>query len=133
MKSFTMTRVVEPSDLDALQHMNNVRYLEWVQDISRDHWKSLRIENESTKYLWVVRSHDITYFASALLGDTLEVETFVREMKGPISTRIVRFRKSGSDSLLAECKTEWVLLGRRSMRPMRIPADIVQNLLPDRE
>ena len=133
MKSFKMTRVVGPSDLDALRHMNNVRYLEWVQDISRDHWNSLPIENDPTMFLWVVRSHNITYFASALLGDSLDVETFVQEMKGPISTRIVHFRKSGSDSLIAECKTEWVLLGKNSMRPMRIPADIVQLLLPDRE
>lgn len=131
MKTFTMTRVVESADLDALEHVNNVRYLEWVQDISRDHWNSICIEDWSRQFLWVVRSHHITYFAQAVLGDALEVKTFVEAMKGPISTRIVQFRKDGSEELLAECRTDWVLLKKPSLRPSRIPAEMTQMLLSD--
>ena len=30
---------VSAQDLDDLQHVNNVRYLEWIQDISKEHWQ----------------------------------------------------------------------------------------------
>lgn len=131
MIDFRLTRIVGSADLDALEHVNNVRYLEWVQDASRDHWNSICEEAWSRNFLWVVRSHHITYFASAILGDTLEVRTFVEAMKGSVSTRVVQFRKQGFKELLAECKTDWVLLKKPSLRPARIPAEMTQLLLPD--
>ena len=31
--------VVKPADIDELDHVNNVVYLSWVQDIAKEHWQ----------------------------------------------------------------------------------------------
>ena len=36
---------VTKDDLDELQHVNNVRYVQWIQDIAKVYWKN-RAEKE---------------------------------------------------------------------------------------
>ena len=131
MNSFARSRLVQSEDVDALNHMNNVRYLEWVQDISGEHWHSLAPDGWERDYIWVVRSHAITYFHQAFAGDILEVETFVKAFRGPVSTRVVRFKKQGTEQLLAESTTDWVLIDRSSHRPVRIPVAFRELLSPN--
>jgi acyl-CoA thioester hydrolase len=130
MEPYRITRTVQQKDLDTLQHMNNVRYLEWVQDISKKHWETLTTPQWEESYLWVVRSHNITYHAAARYGDILAVSTFVASAKGPLSTRVVRFHKKDSETLVAECRTEWILLNRENQRPVRIPGKMWEVLSP---
>ena len=91
MKQFKQELTVTPNHLDELQHVNNVQYLQWVQDIAGAHWKYL-IENQTEEFgLWVVRSHHIEYKKQAKLGDTLRVVTHVELTEGFLSERRVRF------------------------------------------
>lgn len=115
---------VGAEDLDALDHVNNVRYLEWVQDISRAHWEQLTNSQWDAHYIWVVRSHHITYHRSARLGETLRLTTYVPRAAGAISHRKVDIRLDGGMDMVAECLTEWVLLDALSGRPVRIPEEI---------
>ncbi|MDO9039698.1 MAG: thioesterase, partial [Lutibacter sp.] len=36
--SFSHTLIVKQNDLDALNHVNNVTYLQWVQNVAEKHW-----------------------------------------------------------------------------------------------
>ena len=38
MTVFEVTHTVISDDLDDLLHVNNVRYVQWVQDIAKAHW-----------------------------------------------------------------------------------------------
>ncbi len=120
MKIHQKELTVVASDLDDLHHVNNVRYLDWVQQISKEHWLLLTKEVWEQQYFWVVKRHQITYHQPALLGETLQVSTYVPEASGATSKRKVEIRKQ-KDVLVAECQTDWVLLDRRSGRPVRIP------------
>ena len=71
MNSFEQTPMVEHHHLDELQHVNNVQYLQWVQDIAGAHWQHLIANREETFGLWVVRSHHIEYKRQAKLGDQI--------------------------------------------------------------
>ncbi len=124
MNSYQKTVKVTDGDLDALHHVNNIRYLEWVQDISEEHWGQLSKPEWDKRYLWVVRSHAITYHQPALLGQTLQLTTFVPEARGAISRRKVDMILEDSGQKIAECLTEWVLLDARSGRPLRIPEEV---------
>ena len=124
MKRYFKHITVEKDDLDALEHVNNVRYLEWVQEISREHWKELSNPDWDARYFWVVRSHHIEYLRSAVAGDTLTLTTFVPEVTGPISRRVVEICQAGSGERVARCETQWCLIDAATKRPARIPEAI---------
>lgn len=124
MKKYQMDIVVEAEDLDDLNHVNNVRYLEWVQDISREHWNRLSQPEWDRKYIWVVKTHSITYHRPATEGESLRLTTYVPEAKGAISKRVVEIHLKGRETRIADCQTEWCLLDAQSGRPVRIPEEM---------
>lgn len=123
MKIHQKELIVLASDLDDLHHVNNVRYLEWVQEISKEHWLLLTRKTWEQQYFWVVKRHQITYHQQALLGETLLVRTYVPEASGATSRRKVEIRKQ-EEVLVADCQTDWVLLDQRSGKPVRIPQEM---------
>ncbi len=124
MEFYHKTIQVQPEDLDELQHVNNVRYLEWIQEVSREHWQACVAEEFRENVAWVVRSHHIEYKGEARLGDQIQVKTFIAETRGAISVRAVEMRLAGSDQLLLQSRTEWCLLNMESFKPMRISEEI---------
>ncbi|MGB0367716.1 MAG: acyl-CoA thioesterase, partial [Flavobacteriaceae bacterium] len=97
MNTFEQSILVEENHLDELQHVNNVQYLQWVQDIAGAHWQELIKDNPTEFGLWVVRSHHIEYKRQAKLGDRLKIVTHVALTKGFQSERRVRFFLADSD------------------------------------
>ena len=124
MKKYHKPLIVKAADLDELHHVNNVRYLDWVQQISKEHWEVLTNKTWEQQYFWVVKRHQITYYSPALLGEDLILTTYVREASGATSKRQVEIRKSQEDGLVAECLTDWVLLDRQTGKPARIPREM---------
>ena len=116
-------RVTE-AHLDELQHVNNVQYLQWVQDIAGAHWQSLIAGKTEIFGLWVVRSHYIEYKRQAKLGDNLRTVTHVELTKGFLSERIVRFYLEDTTTLVAQCSTQWCYLDPTTQKLLRIPEDI---------
>lgn len=124
MKTFEQTLVVTPEHLDELQHVNNVQYLQWVQDIAGAHWQSLIAGKEETFGLWVVRSHHIEYKRQVKLGDRLRMVTHVEVTEGFQSERHVRFFLGDTSTLVVQCRTQWCYLDAQSHRLLRIPPEI---------
>ena len=124
MEPFEQRIIVFEAHLDELQHVNNVQYLQWVQDIAGAHWQHL-IKNNSEKFgLWVVRSHHIEYKRQAKLGDELRVLTHVELTEGFLSERRVRFYLNDSNTLVAQCSTQWCYLDPNTQKLLRIPATV---------
>ena len=124
MKEFEQVIQVEETHLDELNHVNNVQYLQWVQDIAGAHWQHL-IKNNPVEFgLWVVRSHHIEYKRQAKLGDTLRVVTHVALTKGFLSERQVRFYLGDTTTLVAQCSTQWCYLDPTTQKLLRIPDEI---------
>nr|WP_297788091.1 acyl-ACP thioesterase domain-containing protein [uncultured Allomuricauda sp.] len=124
MKTYTESFDVIPNDLDDLNHVNNIRYVEWIQDISKKHWTHVTTEEIQNSMIWVVRNHNITYHKSAVLGNTILIKTFIASNKGPISTRVVEIKNKETDELLVKAVTEWCLLDAKTFRPKRVPEEI---------
>jgi len=38
---FTYHHIVTEDEIDTLNHVNNVVYVQWIQDISTKHWQEL--------------------------------------------------------------------------------------------
>jgi acyl-CoA thioester hydrolase len=124
MNTFEQSILVEESHLDELHHVNNVQYLQWVQDIAGAHWQHLIRYNPTEFGLWVVRSHHIEYKRQAKLGDRLRVITHVELTEGFLSERRVRFFLEDSNTLVAQCSTQWCYLDPTSQKLLRIPEEV---------
>ncbi|UII75627.1 thioesterase [Flagellimonas sp. HMM57] len=127
MQDYKETFNVVQQDLDDLNHVNNIRYVEWIQDISRKHWFKATTQEIRNAMIWVVKNHNITYTKPALLGDEILISTHIAKTKGPISIRMVEIRNNTTGQLLVNATTEWCLLDAETFRPKRIP-ESVQNL-----
>ena len=124
--SFSHTLIVNQNDLDALNHVNNVTYLQWVQNVAEKHWSGICNTEIDAHYVWVVIRHEIDYFLPAMLHDEITVTTYIGDSYGIKSERIVEIKKAGK--LLAKAKTIWCLLDKNTMKPVKVPAEIMDIL-----
>ena len=110
MNKFTQKIIVTKNHLDDLDHVNNVQYLHWAEEIAKSHWSYL-IKNINEDFgVWVVRHHDVTYKLGAYLGDKILISTYIKTVKGPISERIVEFHNSKEEKLLVKVISKWCYL-----------------------
>ncbi|WP_286746975.1 MULTISPECIES: thioesterase family protein [Roseivirga] len=118
---FELRIVVRSSHLDEMEHVNNVQYLQWVQDVAKAHWEHNALNQWLTDHVWVALSHHIEYKRPAFLGDRLLVKTHVHSFEGAKSIRQVRIFNEETNALLVQSSSEWCLLKKASMKPCRIP------------
>jgi acyl-CoA thioester hydrolase len=113
---------VLPSDIDFMGHVNNARYLNWVQDAVLAHWNKLAPPEAAAKYLWVALKHEITYRKPAFLDDVVIASVVLEKVQGARSF-YETIIKRGED-VLAEVKSSWCCIDAETLRPARIAADI---------
>ncbi|WP_132794308.1 acyl-CoA thioesterase [Tenacibaculum skagerrakense] len=128
-KVFSTTRKVISEEIDELNHVNNVVYVQWVQDIAKLHWAELVKDSpQENDLIWVVFRHEIDYKNQAMLDDVVTLKTWVGETAGVKSVRHVEIYKD--DKILVKAKTTWCLLDAKTFRPTRITENIYNLLLP---
>ncbi len=120
MTKFEKEVTVRPEHLDDLQHVNNVVYLQWVQEVAGAHW--FAAAGRDTGIIWVVRKHEIEYFKPAFAEEKIHLVTWVEQMEGFRSVRRVDILRD--NELLCSCLSHWIALDPKQNRPMRIPAQI---------
>ncbi len=123
---FTTSILVDENHIDELGHVNNVIYLQWVQDVANLHWSKLKEGYDTSAYVWVVLRHELDYSGQATLNDTITVSTWVGQTAGIKSIRHVEFYKN--ESLLVKVKTNWCLVDSKTLRPKRITGEILEVL-----
>jgi acyl-CoA thioester hydrolase len=125
---------VQPQDCDAQNHLNNVVYVQWIQDIAiaayRAKGYSLEID-ESNGVIWFVRRHEVNYLAPAFVGETIQLTTWVEG--GTLSTffRRTEFVRLIDGQPLCQAMTEWCYFNANRNRPAKIPSDIKTAFFPD--
>lgn len=114
---------VTKQHIDELDHVNNVVYLQWAQEVASEHWHYRASPEMKEKFRWVVLKHEIFYFAPAFLDDEIELKTYIEGSDGARSVRIVEFIKERKP--IAKASTEWCLIQAIPMKPHRIDQAIV--------
>ena len=119
---------VPDTALDANGHVNNVIFVQWMQDIALKHYDfiggtALTMALGAT---WVIREHRIEYLQPAFAGEVIEVQTWVDNIRRVRSLRKYRFIRSSDEMLLVQGETDWVFVNVDTGRPSRIPDVILE-------
>ncbi len=124
MQSFQKNIIVSKDDLDHLNHVNNVRYVQWVQDIAEAHWFKNTTQGIRNQYFWVLIEHHIKYKGEAVLGDKLQLKTYVSKSEGVSSIRHVEITNTSNNKLIVISETKWCFMNAETKRPTRITEEI---------
>lgn len=142
-----MTNHVEPiypfeftvpeNALDENGHVNNVMYVQWMQDAAVRHFEAMAgtLPTQSTGATWVVRSHKIEYLSPAFAGQRIRVLTWVATMRRVRSIRRYRFVRVNDEQVLVRGETDWVFVDAITGRPRAVPPELSSlfSLMPDEE
>lgn len=124
MEIFKQEITVPSSSIDALDHVNNVTYLQWVQDIAEQHWNARTNEELREKYYWVVVDHFIEYKAPAYQDDVLILQTWVENYSTATCERHTLILNNKDHRNVVTAKTTWCLINRETGKPTRITEEI---------
>jgi acyl-CoA thioester hydrolase len=143
-ESFVRVRFHE---VDALGHVNNAAYLNYLEQAAIDHATLLGLDLERLRRLggvFVARRHEMEFLRPAHAGDELRVVTWLGEPRGArVERRYLVFRGPGSElsapqtgrlvsadevvfeeERIIQAMTEWVFATEQG-QPRRIPNEIV--------
>lgn len=121
---FVMPLTITPKHIDENGHVNNVVYVGWLQEAGTAHWNARFPAETRARWSWVALRHEIDYLRPLPPGATAVARTWVGDPQGARFARYVRI-EDGDGRLCAQGLSEWCLVDARTMRPQRIPADMV--------
>lgn len=121
---FTLTVPVSPEDIDEQDHVNNMVYLRWVQEIAIAHWRAIAPPGAQAAVSWVVLRHEIDYQSAAVLGDEIELRTWVGKATRLTFERFTEIRRKNETKLLAKARTLWCPIDPQTARPIRVSNEV---------
>ena len=119
-------------EMDALGHVNNAVYQNYLEQAAIEHSEYLGLTLDVYRQVggvFVMRRVEIDYLRPAVAGDTLEVTTWLKEMRGTRAFRCYEIRKQNQDNLLVKAEALWVWVDAQTMRPRPIPSLMLDKFL----
>ncbi|WP_115718735.1 acyl-CoA thioesterase [Gallaecimonas mangrovi] len=116
--------------LDVYQHVNNARYLEFLEEAR---WGWLEDSGELAwfqehKLAFVVVNININYRAAATLGHTLLIKTYLSELKERSGVVRQEVYFHGSDTLVADADITFVCMDQRTGKAINIDGELATFL-----
>lgn len=113
--------------LDEIGHVNNVVYVQWMQNVAKLHSDAVgcTVATRDADAVWVVRSHKVEYLRPAVAGDRVAALTWVENFRRAASLRKYTFVRMSDDTVLAKGETDWVFVDACSGRPRIIPQNVI--------
>src|SRR5262245_24967058 len=122
-----MRIAVEPSDIDAYQHVNNAVYVTWCDRVAWDHSAVLGLPVdrcvEMDRGMAVVRT-TIAYLRPAFAGDDLVMATWLLPAESRLCVRRrFQLRRATDEMTLMRAEVEYACIELTSGRPTRWPPE----------
>jgi acyl-CoA thioester hydrolase len=121
-------------ECDAYGHVNHANYVRYMQEAAFDATAAAGYDlarYEAMERMWLVRHTDVTFLLPLTYGDSVIVKTWVVDFRRVRSRRVYELRLASSGEIVARAMTDWVFLDRHTLRPVTIPAELIQAFLPD--
>ncbi|MES2521381.1 MAG: thioesterase family protein [Gemmatimonadota bacterium] len=124
MTAFEIPIVVRPEDIDDMDHVNNVVYLHWVQDVAIAHWMERATDAMRTQFGWVATRHELDYKQAAVMGDAITARTWIGTVDSRRFERLTEIVRTSDGVVLARGRTLWMLLSRATGKITRITPEL---------
>ena len=121
IRSFT----IPAEAIDENGHVNNVAYVQWMQDIAVEHYAAIGgIAAQGNDATWFIREHRIEYFLPAFAGEEIEIKTWVENVRRVRSLRKYEFVRKSDGKILVKGETDWVFVDAKTGAPRAIPEEV---------
>jgi len=125
-RPFVTQRQVEWMDLDSYEHVNNVIYVNYAeevaaQDFAARGWSPVKLAEAGLSV--VTKRVHIQYLSIASWGEMLNISTHQLEVKDTGGTRYVGITRADGSSV-AECILDWELVDRTSREARILPDEL---------
>ena len=128
--AFAHTFTALPRHIDALGHVNNAVWVEWIQALATAHWDAAARPEDHAAFYWVVTRHEIDYRGNIAAGEKAHGTTSIPDPpRGATSVRLVEF-KDDQGSLLVRARTTWAMLDKASNRLARVRPEVIAPFQP---
>ena len=122
---YSKTLLIPSSSIDENGHVNNVAYVQWMQDIAVEHYSSIGgAIAQGPDATWVVREHRIEYLLPAFADEEVEVKTWVENIRRVRSLRKYEFVRKSDGRVLVKGETDWVFVDTKTGMPRAIPEEV---------
>jgi len=126
--------IIPRSAIDENGHVNNVAYVQWMQDIAVEHYSSIGgVIAQGEAATWVVREHRVEYLLPAFEGEEIEIKTWVENIRRVRSLRKYEFVRTSDNKVLVQGETDWVFIDTKTGRPLPIPENVSSIFVLDSE
>jgi acyl-CoA thioester hydrolase len=115
--------------IDLMQHVNNVHYLQWLENVAWDHSVALGMRPQDYTRLahgMVVRRHELDYIAPALLGDRVLLGTWIVGLDRLSLHRRYQFVRASDGATLFRGATHFVCVEIASGKVRRMPPEFAE-------
>ncbi|MBD2181341.1 acyl-CoA thioesterase [Planktothrix sp. FACHB-1355] len=132
MQKFTTQLRVRHYEMDALGHVNNAVYQHYLEQAGIEHTEDMGFTVDRYRELggvFVMRRLEIDYLRPAVAGDTLEITTWLQEIRGSRAIRRYELRILGKEDLVVKAEATWVWVNLATMRPKAIPPVMLEAFL----
>jgi acyl-CoA thioester hydrolase len=132
--AFKILRTVRWEDIDALGHVNNAVYMDYVNEggfqvCAAFHWPWQRMLEHG--FTLVLRQTRLQYLQPAVLGDQLEITTWVSDVRRTTARRHFTLHRASDGILLAQAYTQAVWVDLNTHHPIRIPGQMLADFAPN--
>jgi acyl-CoA thioester hydrolase len=118
--------MVTEQHIDRNNHVNNVQYVHWVEEIAVEHWDLVKNRTDYPDDIWMLVDHHIQYKKQVYLGDTVTVRTYPEAPEGIRQPRKVEFYCN--DELVVKSSTLWILVDKETQKIKRLESDWLEKL-----
>ncbi|MCE0488918.1 YbgC/FadM family acyl-CoA thioesterase [Pantoea sp. Mb-10] len=116
--------------LDVYQHVNNARYLEfleearwqWLEDVNAFHWLMAK------QLAFVVVNININYRRPAVLGDVLQIESEISQLNGRSGVIHQRVVLAESRETVADAALTFVCIDLRTQKAVALEGELRERL-----
>jgi len=127
LKKFYKHTINVPAEaIDTNGHVNNVYYIQWMQDAAVLHSEEATCTQltESLGATWIIRTHKVEYLQPAFANDSITVLTWVSNFRKVRSLRKHKFIRTSDNATLAQGETDWIFIDKQTGRPCVIPPEV---------
>lgn len=130
---FDFNITVKEQDIDVLGHVNNVKYIQWMQDVAEAHIETLGLGVQhylALKHAMVAVEHHVQYRKAAFLGEHIVLRTWLDDLNALYSFRQYAFYRPADRSILFVGQTKWACIEITTGRPKRMSPSFTQAYQP---